>query len=602
LLVKQTEQRNAATGQLVEAIELSQTLWNDITSATRSAQEYLQNKRESDLAPYVAARTAVPSDVRRFTSTIHGLPGLEKPGIAYAGNIGRGMELIASVLDAYRRGGMPAARRVAGSPYARRFGNGLQGSKITFDQAAQPQALQRLTASRAAQRNLERWIVALALLGLALTLLLALLYAVRIVRRLDALGENARRLAFGVPIVPVPGNDEIAELDRIYREMADRIRTTQVQLRHERETTTMLQQALLPELPAISGLQIDSAYATPSAGTEIGGDWFDAFELPGGFVGLSIGDVTGHGLRAAEMMAFVRRSIRIVAWRETNPRAVMEHINAALCHYEPESLVTAFFAVFEGASGRLQYTLAGHVPPLIAAPDETVSLLPGEGTLLGLDPATRYTTYERQVAAGDRLVLYTDGIVELERDYFAGLADLERAVRDEFREPSDNLAEGIQRRMLRDRTPHDDAALLVVTFAERPAASGGPARGWDFDARREEAARQVKSELLVALEALGPLAPDPTVAEIVFGELLSNAVQHTPGPVRVHFDVRDGHVVLAVEDRNPSFPINGELTEHPGPPQWDAENGRGLFLISLLCRHVAVEPTRDGKCTRVVLP
>jgi len=148
LLVKQTEQGNAATGQLVEAIELSETLWNDITSATRSAQEYLQNTRESDLAPYDAARTAVHSDVRRFTSSLHGLPGQEKPGIAYAQNIGRGMDLITSVLDAFRRGGMPVARRVAGSPYARRFGSGLQDSKIAFDQAAQPEALQRLTVSR----------------------------------------------------------------------------------------------------------------------------------------------------------------------------------------------------------------------------------------------------------------------------------------------------------------------------------------------------------------------------------------------------------------------------------------------------------------------
>jgi len=142
----------------------------------------------------------------------------------------------------------------------------------------------------------------------------------------------------------------------------------------------------------------------------------------------------------------------------------------------------------------------------------------------------------------------------------------------------------------------------VVTFAERPAVSRAPAKAWDFDARREEAAHQVKTELLAALQALGPLAPDPIVAEIVFGELLSNAVQHTPGPVRVHFDVRGGHVVLAVEDRDPSFPVNGELTAHPGPPGWDAESGRGLFLISSLCRHVAVEPTRDGKCTIVVLP
>lgn len=509
LLVQQTARGDAASLRLVEAIRLSDTLWNDLTAATRSAQRYLQHGADADLADYRTARTAVPEDTERFAATLPELPQLHDVGVAYARRIDLGMDLIRSVIDAYRHGGIAAARRVAGSPYARRFGDELQREKIAFDQAAQPRATQAIIAARTGQRRLERGIAAVALVGLGLTLLFALLYAVGIVRRLSALGDNARRLAFGVPTVPVAGNDELAELDRIYHEMADRIRTTQVELREERAATALLQQALLPALPDILGLRFDSTYATPSAGPEIGGDWFDAFPLPGGLVGLSIGDVTGHGVRAAAMMAFVRRSIRILAWRDADPQTVMEHMNAALCHFEPNTLVTAFFAVLDPASGRLRYAIAGHGAPLLAAADGRTAMLDGEGLLLGFSPATRYDAFECPLADGEHLILYTDGIVEIDRDYLAGVAELERAVRDELATPSVNLAEGIARRVLRDRTPRDDTALLVVSYGRVPEEADAAANAWDFDARRQESARKVKGELLAALHALGPLAPIP---------------------------------------------------------------------------------------------
>ena len=601
LLVRQTEQQNAASERLVEALRLSETLWNDLTSATRSAQQYVQHGAERDLAVYRAEQTTLPRDVTRFNATVDAIPEVRVAGRRYSEQTARGMQLIAAVVDAYRNGGMPAVRRVAGSPYAHRYGDELQREKIAFDQAAQPRAVQLIDATRTRQRQLERAIVLVALGGLAGTLLVAMLYAVGIVRRLSALGDNARRLAFGVPTVPVSGDDELTELDRIYHEMADRIRTAQLQLREERDATAVLQQALLPALPQISRLRFDSAYATPTAGPEIGGDWFDAFLLPGGLVGLSIGDVTGHGLRAAAMMAFVRRTLRILAWSDPAPHRAMEQMNASLCHFEPDTLVTAFLGVLDVATGRLRYTLAGHGGPLVVGSDGNVRILDGEGLLLGLTDTTRYVTFEDRLAGGDRLVLYTDGIVEIDRDYVAGLAQLARAALEELAMPSDNIAEGIQRRVFRERTPRDDAALLVVSYGGAPSRPHAAADAWDFDARREEAARQVKAEFMAALRALGPFAPDPAVAEIVFGELLSNVVQHTPGRVRVQLGVRDGRVVLAVEDGNPTFAHNG-ASSHAQPPQWDAERGRGLFLISKLCPEVSVVPTREGKVTTVVLP
>src|SRR5947209_20320438 len=115
----------------------------------------------------------------------------------------------------------------------------------------------------------------------------------RIVRRLNHLSQNAERIENGIAPVALGGNDEIAFLDERYREMA-------VRLRKEHNAALILQRALLPqELPEIPGIRIDCAYTSPGEREQIGGDWYDVFELSANTIGISIGDVAGHGLRSA---------------------------------------------------------------------------------------------------------------------------------------------------------------------------------------------------------------------------------------------------------------------------------------------------------------
>jgi anti-sigma regulatory factor (Ser/Thr protein kinase) len=198
-------------------------------------------------------------------------------------------------------------------------------------------------------------------------------------------------------------------------------------------------------------------------------------------------------------------------------------------------------------------------------------------------------------------VLYTDGIVEVERDYLKGMRDLEAAVGAEFREPSANIAEGIQKRTFAHRPPRDDSAVLVLAVTELTPDPALEYPVWRFDAREVLVGRRVKRELLAALGALGPLQPESIIAEMVFGELLSNVVRHTPGAACVSFTVEDGHVVLSVEDYGALYSIGG-LGIHTGATPEYAESGRGLFMIAALCERIRIEPTRSGKITTVVLP
>jgi len=609
LAIKQTEIGATANDHLAVMLTSSEGLLDSLATANRSVVVFMKTKRPSDLAPVASVARGLAIDEDRFLRSVAGDSILERRAQAYVNDIRGGMNIVERCAAALRRGDTKTLHAITIAPATRQIGIDLQNDQIAFNQAADLSALQQIRERRSSLRRIEVCLVFGSLAGIALTVLVSLLFGRRIVERLARLGDNARRLAEGVPAVPVQGDDEIAELDALYRLMADRIAASSrahqdalAELARERGAAALLQKALLPEIPALDGLRIDTAYLTPAEGAQIGGDWFDVFALSERFIGMSVGDVTGHGSRAAATMGFLRQSIRIIARLDGHhPATVLERVNRVVCE-EGAGLATAFFAIFDRVSGVLRYALAGHGAPLVVAADGAIDLLEGEGLLLGIDGTARYTTFERTLVPGDGLVVYTDGIVEVERDYLKGMRDLEAVVAAEFREPSANLAEGIQRRAFAARAPRDDSAVLVLALTELLPLSDPDRTEWHFDARDEQVGRRVKRELLAALAALGPLRPEPMVAEMVFGELLSNVVRHTPGPACVSFSVEDRHVVFSVADYGAMYRLGGPGIHPDAVPDDNAESGRGLFMIAALCERLSVEPRPDGKCTTVVLP
>ena len=604
LLIRHTEQ----AGRANELVTQSQELLETIERANRGVQLYARSKDPKDLAPLFAARAQLPGSERKLAFAVRADPVLRARSAEYARNLNRGLNVLDAYTQAWRSGDAAAAHAIAASASTQSVNADIENSRLAFDAAARLQSPGTPAERRAALRRLEGMLLVSALGGIVSTVLVSLLFGMGIVRRLRALGDNARRLADGVRAVPVGGNDEITELDAIYRAMADRMQSasrahaeTLEELERERTLTTSLQQTLLPEIPGIAGLRIDTAYATPAQGAQIGGDWFDVFPLSDRLVGLSVGDVTGHGLRAVAAMGFLRQAIRVVARLEANPATVMERVNRIVCD-EHGSIASAFFGVYDRETGSLGYALAGHGAPLVFSIDGAASALAGQGMLLGLDAGLTFSAYQRRLEPGDTLVLYTDGIVEVERDYLKGMNDLEVAVRAELRLPSLNLAEAIQHRIFSENPPRDDSALLLLNVIELAVADRARPGVWHFDARNQVVARRVKRELLAALAALGPCAPDPALAEIVYGELLSNVVRHTPGSARIHFEVADRSVVLCVQDRGGPFPANGSLNGCALAPDDSAEAGRGIFIIGSLCGTIRVEPVAGGKRTCVELP
>ncbi|MDD7930914.1 SpoIIE family protein phosphatase [Actinomycetospora straminea] len=177
-----------------------------------------------------------------------------------------------------------------------------------------------------------------------------------------------------------------------------------------------LQRSLLPAVPRMAGMTIASRYLAATDGAQVGGDWYDMLSLPDGAVGLAVGDVVGHDLRAAAAMGELRGVLRSYAWEGLGPADVVDRCDDVVQGLGMAAMATAVYARLErGEQGGwvLRYSNAGHPPPLLRRADGTVELL--TGNLSPLIGATRAVTREETTVHcghGDLLVLHTDGLIE----------------------------------------------------------------------------------------------------------------------------------------------------------------------------------------------
>ena len=172
-----------------------------------------------------------------------------------------------------------------------------------------------------------------------------------------------------------------------------------------------IQQALLPkEVPALEGWEV-AAYYQPAR--EVGGDFYDFFELPEGRLGLVVGDATGHGIPAALVMAAARSMLRAVAQASASPGDVLSRANEPLVmDIPPNMFVTCLYAVLDPESGHLVYANAGHDLPYLRRRGSDAVELRARGMPLGLMPGMSYEEKEVVLQKGESVLFYSDGLVE----------------------------------------------------------------------------------------------------------------------------------------------------------------------------------------------
>lgn len=180
----------------------------------------------------------------------------------------------------------------------------------------------------------------------------------------------------------------------------------------EHTAALVLQRSLLPtavETPP--GISIAARYV-PTDG-DLGGDWYDVFELPDGRLALVMGDVLGHGLDAAVVMGRLRSALRAYALDYDDPAEVLARLDRKICHFEPDALATVTLGIGRAPFTEWSFSSAGHFPPLVATPGEPAQVADlVTDRLLGMDPDTVRHSKVVTVPAGGSICLYTDGLVE----------------------------------------------------------------------------------------------------------------------------------------------------------------------------------------------
>jgi hypothetical protein len=229
----------------------------------------------------------------------------------------------------------------------------------------------------------------------------------------------------------------------------------------ERAATGLLERSLLPStLPKFPGIELAARYV-PAEGTVIGGDWYDLFTLPSGQLWIVVGDVAGHGMQASVVMGRIRSALRAYTLLELPPAEVLRLVDRKVKHFEIGTIATVACAVTDPPFDSMTVALAGHPPPVVAAPGE-----PAEFAVVTAAPPvgmgwTRAPVPEViPVAPGAVVAFYTDGLVERRGEPIdVGLERLRAAASPAH--PSQVTA-GLMHQLVGSTVTDDDIALVVA--------------------------------------------------------------------------------------------------------------------------------------------
>jgi len=354
----------------------------------------------------------------------------------------------------------------------------------------------------------------------------------------------------------------------------------------QRRGVEALQRALLPDhLPAIPGIELAARYRPSAVGHSIGGDWYDVFRLGGGRIGLVIGDVMGHGVAAAALMAELRTALRAYALDGHPPAEVAERMNRLLAPRRPTTMTTLAYLVLDPETESVSAVSAGHVPPLVIDPDGSTRFLELAGDPpVGVSNATTYHEHHFAMPTGTSVVLVTDGAVEVRGEPLD--RGLERLAALARREPGvERLATAIGDGEVTSGRSNDDLAVLAVHLAELPERLR---TSWPAEPEALGAMRHMLRRWLGRRDADADEVYDITLA---VQEACANAIEHAYAPGPAAFDVdashEDGLVTVAIRDRGRWRAARGR------------HRGRGLPLMEALMESVDVHRTDEG--TTIVL-
>ncbi|MER7173187.1 ATP-binding SpoIIE family protein phosphatase [Streptomyces mesophilus] len=354
---------------------------------------------------------------------------------------------------------------------------------------------------------------------------------------------------------------------------------------YQESVAETLQDSMLPHIaPRMAGCDIATRYLPGTLLGRVGGDWFDSVKLPGSRTALVVGDVMGHGLNSAAMMGQLRTAVQTMAALDLPPAQLLRNLDDLAQRLGENYLATCLYAVYDPIAGELQIANAGHIPPVVVRAEdgrsELLDLPTGAPIGVGGVP---FETVRVPVEPGDRLVMCTDGLVEMRgEDIGVGLATLcESAAHPAA--SMDDACDTIIRALNTRGGRKDDVALLM---ARLNGVTRQDVAQWQLalDPREVGRARRLVRERLAAWD----LQAVTENAELLVSELVTNAVRHAHGRHVELRLVRTDVLLCEVEDDDHTLPTLCSA----GPAD---EAGRGLSVVERLAREWGASRTAAGK-------
>ena len=354
-------------------------------------------------------------------------------------------------------------------------------------------------------------------------------------------------------------------------------------LEHEHNVSMVLQRSLLPKrLIDVAGVGVAARYLP--AREEVGGDWYDVFELPRGRVGVVIGDVVGHGITAAALMGRLRTALHSYAIESHGPGRTLELVDRFVQSLSEPAMATAAYAVFDTYTSKISYATAGHLPPIAISGADSRVLEVTPAPPLGAFPYARCPEHELELESGEMLFLYTDGLVERRGTPLnVGIDALLEAVRD-GRSPEEACTLALSALVPRDGL-RDDVAIVALQNTAVPA---------ELHLRlpaEPKTLAHVRRMLRRWLVATGADEGDVAEVTIAVSEACANAIEHAYSPAPASFELEafgnNGEITVAVRDEG----------------RWRAprgtNRGRGLAIMVAAMDDVQIDRTPTG--TEVVM-
>jgi PAS domain S-box-containing protein len=357
------------------------------------------------------------------------------------------------------------------------------------------------------------------------------------------------------------------------------------QFENARETSLTLQRAMLPPVEPPAGFVVRYEPAVPPL--EIGGDWYDVLPIAEHRIGIVVGDCVGRGLPAAAVMGQLRSSARALLINGTEPAVLLEQLDSAASLIPNAYCTTVFLAVLDTASGVLQYSNAGHMPPLLvcAGSDsgaKTTVLTDARSVPLAVCRDEPRPQASQVLPPGSTLMVYTDGLVERKREPIDD--GIDRAT-DVLAETMELHLDAVADAMLRELAPaagyDDDVAMVIYRHHQAPLRIESAATA--------DQLANVRRRLTGWLDAAGIPAEQAADIVLVINEACTNCIEHA---YRGHSVGTMLTEVKAVDDG-----VRARITDSGSwktPAANPGNSGRGLVLMRTMSDSMEMDTTSTG--------